>query len=95
MPNNIGVDIDSDGKPDLSFDLKTIIVVVGGIISLTITYSNLTSQIEENKIQIEQAKKLPPQKSNELIEQKLLYLENMVMDVEKKIDKLEDKIYKR
>ena len=95
MPNNIGVDIDSDGKPDLSFDLKTIIVVVGGIISLTMTYSTLTSQIEENRIQIEEAKKLPPQKSNELIEQKLLYLENMIMDVEEKIDKLEDKIYKR
>ena len=99
MKEKIGIDIDSDGKPDLSFDLKTIIVVIGGIISLTMTYSALTSQIEENKIQIEEAKKLPPQESHEIIDQKLIYLEKMIKDVhenhDKRLDKIEDKIYKR
>ena len=57
MNKEVGVDIDGDGKPDLSLDLKTIILIVGGLVSITMTYSTLTSQIEENKIQIEEAKK--------------------------------------
>ena len=52
----VGVDIDGDGKPDLSLDLKTIILIVGGLVSITMTYSTLTSQIEENKVQKEEAK---------------------------------------
>ena len=59
----VNVDIDGDGKPDLNLDLKTIIMVVGGIISLTMTYSTLTKQIELNKQEIEVAKKLPPAQS--------------------------------
>jgi len=99
MAKNIGVDIDNDGKPDLNFDIKTIIVVVGGIISLTMTYSTLTQKIEDNSVQIEEAKKLPPQQSLEVVEQKLLYLEEMMdklsEDHDKRLDKIEDKIYKR
>ncbi|MAO20582.1 MAG: hypothetical protein CMJ25_07505 [Phycisphaerae bacterium] len=91
----VGLDIDNDGKPDLSLDLKTIILVVGGIISLTMTYSTLTKQIELNKQEIEVAKQLPPQKSHDLLEQKIQFLENKI-DVEaKRLDKIEDKIYKR
>jgi hypothetical protein len=91
----VNVDIDGDGKPDLNLDLKTIIMVVGGIISLTMTYSTLTKQIELNKQEIEVAKKLPPQQSQELLEQKIQFLENKI-DVEtKRLDKIEDKIYKR
>ena len=91
----VGLDIDNDGKPDLSLDLKTIIMVVGGIISLTMTYSTLTKQIELNKQEIEIAKKLPPQQSHDLLDQKIQFLENKI-DVEaKRLDKIEDKIYKR
>tara|TARA_R110001599_G_scaffold258670_1_gene458915 strand:+ start:49 stop:333 length:285 start_codon:yes stop_codon:yes gene_type:complete len=91
----VGLDIDNDGKPDLSLDLKTIIMVVGGIVSLTMTYSTLTKQIELNKQEIEVAKKLPPQQSHDLLEQKIQFLENKI-DVEaKRLDKIEDKIYKR
>ncbi len=91
----VGLDIDNDGKPDLSLDLKTIIMVVGGIVSLTMTYSTLTKQIELNKQEIEVAKQLPPQKSHDLLEQKIQFLENKI-DVEaKRLDKIEDKIYKR
>ena len=52
MKNEVGVDIDGDGKPDLSLDLKTIILIVGGVISLTMTYSTLTKQIELCKKQL-------------------------------------------
>ncbi len=91
----VGLDIDNDGKPDLSLDLKTIIMVVGGIISLTMTYSTLTKQIELNKQEIEVAKKLPPQQSHDLLEQKIQFLENKIDAETKRLDKIEDKIYKR
>ena len=78
MSNELGVDIDGDGKPDLSLDLKTIILIVGGLISITMTYTTLTEQIQVNKAGIEEAKKLPPQQSHEVIDQKLLCLEEMM-----------------
>jgi hypothetical protein len=91
----VNVDIDGDGKPDLNLDLKTIIMVVGGIISLTMTYSTLTKQIELNKQEIEVAKKLPPAQSLEVIKQRIEFLEGQIESKDKRLDKIEDKIYKR
>ena len=91
----VNVDIDGDGKPYLNLDLKTIIMVVGGIISLTMTYSTLTKQIELNKQEIEVAKKLPPAQSLEVIEQRIEFLEGQIEAKDKRLDKIEDKIYKR
>ena len=91
----VNVDIDGDGKPDLNLDLKTIIMVVGGIISLTMTYSTLTKQIELNKQEIEVAKKLPPAQSLEVIKQRIEFLEGQIEAKDKRLDKIEDKIYKR
>ena len=91
----VNVDIDGDGKPDLNLDLKTIIMVVVGIISLTMTYSTLTKQIELNKQEIEVAKKLPPAQSLEVIEQRIEFLEGQIEAKDKRLDKIEDKIYKR
>tara|TARA_R110000796_G_scaffold17040_1_gene52668 strand:- start:293 stop:589 length:297 start_codon:yes stop_codon:yes gene_type:complete len=91
----VNVDIDGDGKPDLNLDLKTIIMVVGGIVSLTMTYSTLTKQIELNKQEIEVAKTLPPKQSQELLKQKIEFLENHIEIESKRLDKIEDKIYKR
>jgi hypothetical protein len=68
MKQGVGIDLDNDGKPDLNFDLKTIILVVGGIISLTMSYSTLIKKIEFNSEQIEIAKKLPPTQSLEIME---------------------------
>jgi len=99
MKQEVGVDIDGDGKPDLNLDLKTLILVVGGLISLTMTYSTLTKQIELNKQEIEVAKKLPPAQSQEIINQKLIYIEDLIEKIEeqhdKRIDQLETKVYKR
>ena len=95
----VKVDIDGDGIPDLNLDLKTIVLVVGGIISLTMTYSTLTKQIELNKQEIEVAKTLPPSQSHDIINQKILYLEEHLEKLEeqhdKRIDQLEIKVYKR
>tara|TARA_R100001443_G_scaffold7554_1_gene16845 strand:- start:1349 stop:1648 length:300 start_codon:yes stop_codon:yes gene_type:complete len=99
MKKEVGVDIDGDGKPDLNLDLKTIILILGGLISITMTYTTLTEQIQLNKAGIEEAKKLPPAQSHEIIEQKLVYLEEMMdklaEDHDKRLDKIEDKIYRR
>jgi len=95
MKKEVGIDLDNDGKPDLHFDLKTLILVVGGIISITMTYSTLTKQIELNKAEIEVAKQLPPAQSHDIINQKILFLEQHIKNESVRLDKLEDKIYKR
>ena len=95
MKQEVGVDIDGDGKPDLNLDLKTLILVIGGIISITMTYSTLTKQIDINKAEIEVAKKLPPAQSFDIIEQRIEFLEEQIEEKNKRLDKIEDKIYKR
>ena len=95
LKKNLGLDIDGDGKPDLNLDLKTLILVIGGIISITMTYSTLTKQIELNKQEIEIAKELPPAQSHELIDQKILFLEEHIKEQNARLDKIEDKVYKR
>ena len=95
MKKALGIDIDNDGKPDLHFDIKTLILVIGGIISITMTYSTLTKQIEINKQEIEVAKKLPPLESHDIMEQKILFLEQQIKSESNRLDKIEDKIYKR
>jgi len=95
IDKKLGLDIDGDGKPDLNLDLKTLILVIGGIISITMTYSTLTKQIELNKQEIELAKKLPPAESHELMDQKILFLEEHIKEQNVRLDKIEDKIYRR
>ena len=95
LKKNLGLDIDGDGKPDLNLDLKTLILVIGGIISITMTYSTLTKQIELNKQEIEIAKELPPAQSHELIDQKILFLEEHIKEQNARLDKIEDKVYRR
>ena len=95
MKKGVGIDLDNDGKPDIFFDLKTLILVVGGIISVTMTYATLTRMIGINKAQIEVAKKLPPKESLDIINQKIIFLEQHIKTESERLDKLEDKIYKR
>ena len=59
------------------------------------TYSTLTKQIELNKQEIEIAKELPPAQSHELIDQKILFLEDHIKEQNARLDKIEDKVYKR
>jgi hypothetical protein len=59
------------------------------------TYSTLTKQIELNKTEIEVAKKLPPIESHDVIEQRLQFIESLIETDGKRLDKIEDKVYKR
>ena len=78
----------------MEVNFKTILLCLGGLISITMTYSTLTKQIELNRQEIEVAKQLPPLQSLEVIEQRIEFLEGQIEAKDKRLDKIEDKIYK-
>tara|TARA_R100000734_G_scaffold2070_1_gene2153 strand:- start:5355 stop:5639 length:285 start_codon:yes stop_codon:yes gene_type:complete len=87
----VGIDIDSDGKPDLNLDLKTLILLIGGISSLIFTYTTLQTEIESAKL-------LPPAQDISKVEQKIEFLENKIENIEKqqsrRLDNIEKKVFK-
>jgi len=91
LDKKVGIDIDSDGVPDLNLDLKTLILLIGGIASLIFTYTTLQSEIEK-------AKKLPPHEDHSKIDQQIQFFENKLESLEKqhdrRLDNLETKVYK-
>jgi cell division protein FtsB len=94
LNKKVEVDLDNDGKSDIKIDVKFLGLLIGGIISLTMTYSQLTSEIEI-------AKELPKhEKINiESLTQKIDFLEKQVERLEdqhdKRLEGLEEKVYKR
>lgn len=96
LDKKVAIDLDSDGKSDIKLDLKFIALLVGGVISLTMTYSQLTAEIEV-------AKTLPEYEINQddtrVINQKMDYiireLERFEKQTEKRLENLEEKVYKR
>ena len=95
LNKKVDIDVDGDNRPDLQIDLKTIIMAIGGIISLVLTYSTLKEEIAINAAEIEVAKQLPPTQSHGLIDQKILFLEEHIKAESLRLDKLEDKVYRR
>ena len=92
---SVGIDIDGDGVKDFTLDLKTIVMAIGGIISLVMTYTTLKEDIKINAIEIEVAKEMPPAQSHDLINQKILFLEDHIKEQNVRLDKMEDKVYRR
>ena len=92
----VAVDLDGDGKSDVKIDIKFLGLLVGGIISLTMTYSQLTAEIEV-------AKTLPEYKieqdDTKVINQKIDYLikelEKYEEQTNRRLNSLEDKVYKK
>ena len=95
LNKKVDIDIDGDNKPDLQIDLKTIIMALGGLISLVLTYTTLKEQIAINAVEIEVAKQLPPMQSHDLIDQKITFLEDHIKEQNARLDKIEDKVYRR
>ena len=76
------VDIDGDGKADFSLSLANIVMIVTMIISLVGSYYTLNSKIAILEIEVEEAKKLPPQNISEKeIDLKLELLKNEINDI--------------
>jgi len=94
IDKKIEIDIDGDSKPDIKIDFKTILIVGGMIVSMTMGYTKLQSEIEI-------AKTLPKaQEINiEIIEQKISYFEKELEKFEeqsqKRLDALEKRVYKK
>ncbi len=92
----VALDVDGDGKSDIKIDIKFLGLLVGGIISLTMTYSQLTAEIEI-------AKSLPEYKieqdDTKVINQKIDYLikelEKYEEQTNRRLNSLEDKVYKK
>lgn len=89
----INIDLDNDKNIDLNLDLKTIILIITGIISLTMTYSNLMKEIEL-------AKTLPTQQEVDIeyITKDINTLNNKIKSIESKhnnrLVNLEKKVFK-
>ena len=96
LDKKVAIDLDSDGRSDIKLDIKFIGLLVGGIISLTMTYSQLTSEIEV-------AKTLPEYKieqdDTKVINQKIDYLikelEKYEEQTNRRLNSLEDNVYKK
>ena len=92
----VALDVDGDGKSDIKIDIKFLGLLVGGIISLTMTYSQLTAEIEV-------AKSLPEYKieqdDTKVINQKIDYiikeLEKYEEQTNRRLNSLEDKVYRK
>jgi len=96
LNKNVEVDIDNDGKGDIKINFKTLAIVGGIIISLTMGYSKLQADIEI-------AKTLPElildQDDTKILNQKMDFiikeLEKFEAATEKRLESLEDKVYKK
>ena len=92
LEKQVGLDFDSDGTPDLVFDLKTIILLCTMIGSVTLSYTNLKQEIEI-------AKTLPEYEIQNddfnIVNQKMDYIQMEIDDMKDKIKDLEKKVYKK
>ena len=93
LDKQVGIDIDGDKKPDIKIDVKSIAIVVGFIISGTMSYNNLKNEIEI-------AKELPVYEvktsAEDLIaKQNIEYLQKEIDNLEEKVKDLENKVYKK
>ena len=90
LQKSVGIDLDGDKKPDIKVDIKSILIVGGFLISGAMSYSNLKQEIEI-------AKELPIReiKQDEVINQKFEFFQLEIEKLEKKIENIEDKVYKR
>ena len=96
LNKKVEVDIDNDGKGDIKINFKTLAIVGGIIISLTMGYSKLQADIEI-------AKTLPElildQDDTKILNQKMDFiikeLEKFEAATEKRLEGLEDKVYKK
>ena len=89
-----GIDVDGDGKSDFSINLKTIGMLVAGIVTLVGMWFTLQSDIEE-------AKELPApvidrteyDLKDELIRQTIMDTQDDVDKILEEIEKIDERLY--
>lgn len=96
MNKKVAVDLDSDGKSDFKIDFKTLFIVGGMIITMTMSYTSLKQEIEIAKTM---PKIIIDQDDTKIINQKMDYiireLEKYEEQTNKRLESLEDKVYKK
>tara|TARA_Y100000748_G_C15197916_1_gene372235 strand:+ start:275 stop:592 length:318 start_codon:yes stop_codon:yes gene_type:complete len=92
LDKQVGLDFDQDGKPDLVFDIKTIIIICTMIGSITLSYTDLKQEIEI-------AKTLPEYEIQNddfnIVNNKMDYIQKEIEKMEEQIRDLEKKVYKK
>ncbi len=95
LNKKVAVDLDSDGKSDLKIDVKFLGLLIGGIISLTTAYSTLQADIEVAKSLPEQIQQDDTKVINQKIDFLIKEMERFEDDTKRRIESLEDKVYKK
>ena len=95
LNKKVAVDLDSDGKSDLKIDVKFLGLLIGGIISLTTAYSTLQADIEIAKTLPEQIQQDDTKVINQKIDFLIKEMERFEDDTKRRIESLEDKVYKK
>jgi len=92
----LNVDVDGDKKPDFQVDFKTLIMAVGMVVSLTLSYAMLKGDIEEAKLL---PKQIINQDDTRVVNQKLDFLikefEKFEIHTDKRIEDLEKRVFKK
>ena len=91
---SMGLDIDGDGKADVKISLKTIGMLIGGIVGLAGMWFTLKQDIAE-------AKELPKpvidrveyDLKDELIRQTIMDTQEDVEDIKDQLDKIDERLY--
>ena len=90
----IGVDIDGDGKPDFSLDLKTIGMIVVFISTIIGMWFTLQGDIQEAKeLPVPPIERMEFDMKDELIRQTIMDTQKDVESILDELEKIDDRLY--
>ena len=90
----LGVDIDGDGKPDFSLDLKTIGMIVVFISTVIGMWFTLQGVIQEAKeLPLPPIERMEFDMKDELIRQTIMDTQKDVDEILDKLEKIDERIY--
>jgi len=91
---NLGIDIDGDGKPDVSFNLKTIGMFLIGISTVIGMWFTLKADIEEAKaLPKPQIERIEYDLKDELIRQTIMDTQEDVEAILKELQIMDERLY--
>jgi len=95
LNKKVAVDLDSDGKSDFKIDFKTLAIVGGMIITMTMSYTSLKQEIEIAKTMPEHIEQDDTRVINQKMDYLIKELEKYEEQTNRRLENLEDKVYKK